>query len=64
MGVSRSTAHKWVARWRAEGVDGLADQSSRPHTIARRTPAAVEDDVCRLRRDRKLGPAASPRSWA
>lgn len=56
MGVSRSTAHKWIARWRAEGVAGLADRSSRPHTITHRAPAAVEDDVCRLRRDRKLRP--------
>ncbi|MEV3927288.1 IS481 family transposase [Actinomadura coerulea] len=57
MGVSRSTAHKWIARWRAEGVAGLADRSSRPHTVPHRTPAPVEEQVCRLRRDRKLGAA-------
>ncbi|MEU3851511.1 leucine zipper domain-containing protein, partial [Streptomyces sp. NPDC029554] len=34
MGISRTTAHKWLRRWRAEGEAGLYDRSSRPH----RTP--------------------------
>ncbi|MET8896790.1 IS481 family transposase, partial [Streptomyces albogriseolus] len=33
------------------------DRSSRPHTTPHRTPAATEARVCRLRQDRKLGPA-------
>ncbi|MFF8604299.1 IS481 family transposase [Streptomyces sp. NPDC015232] len=57
MGVSRATAHKWIRRWRTEGAAGLHDRSSRPHTTPHRTPAAVEDRVCDLRRSRKLGPA-------
>ncbi|TVZ74676.1 IS481 family transposase, partial [Streptomyces sp. BK340] len=57
MGISRVTAHKWVRRWRAEGEAGLADRSSRPLTTPHRTPAAIEVDVCDLRRSRKLGPA-------
>ncbi|WPO69572.1 IS481 family transposase [Streptomyces sp. KN37] len=57
MGISRPTAHKWVRRWRAEGEAGLADRSSRPRTTPHRTPATVETRVCRLRTDRKLGPA-------
>ncbi|WHX17937.1 IS481 family transposase [Streptomyces malaysiensis subsp. malaysiensis] len=57
MGISRVTAHKWLRRWRAEGEAGLHDRSSRPHRTPHRTPAAVEDRVCRLRQDRKLGPA-------
>ncbi|MEU6950872.1 IS481 family transposase, partial [Streptomyces sp. NPDC046316] len=57
MGVSRATAHKWIRRWRAEGDAGLHDRSSRPRTTPHRTPAAVEDRVCGLRRSRKLGPA-------
>ncbi len=40
MGVSRATAHKWVRRWRTEGEAGLADRSSRTHTIPRKTTAA------------------------
>ncbi|MFF1282975.1 leucine zipper domain-containing protein, partial [Streptomyces sp. NPDC058299] len=57
MGVSRATAHKWIRRWRAEGEPGLYDRSSRPLTTPHRTAAGVEARVCRLRQDRKLGPA-------
>jgi transposase InsO family protein len=57
MGVSRVTAHKWMARWRSEGERGLHDRPSRPLTTPHRTTAAVEARVCRLRQDRKLGPA-------
>ncbi|WP_106399675.1 IS481 family transposase [Actinocorallia populi] len=57
MGVSRQTAHKWVARWRTEGPSGLHDRPSRPHRVPHRTPAGVEEQVCRLRTGRKLGPA-------
>ncbi|MFD5000042.1 IS481 family transposase [Streptomyces buecherae] len=57
MGISRVTAHKWVRRWHAEGEAGLHDRSSRPRTTPHRTPATTEELVCRLRQDRKLGPA-------
>ncbi|MFF8297267.1 leucine zipper domain-containing protein, partial [Streptomyces globisporus] len=57
MGISRPTAHKWVRRWKSEGDAGLVDRSSRPCRTPHRTPAAVEDRVCDLRRTRKLGPA-------
>ncbi|MFG2142579.1 IS481 family transposase [Streptomyces sp. NPDC048650] len=57
MGVSRITAHKWVRRWRTEGEAGLHDRSSRPRTTPHRTAARAESQVCRLRQDRKLGPA-------
>lgn len=55
-GVSRATAYKWLARYRAAGVIGLEDQSSRP----RRHPRAVSDAtvgrVIRLRREMRAGP--------
>ncbi|WP_344248063.1 helix-turn-helix domain-containing protein, partial [Actinocorallia libanotica] len=57
MGISRQTAHKWVARWRTEGPAGLHDRPSRPHTTSHRTPAETERRVCALRTGRKLGPA-------
>ncbi|MDT0447482.1 helix-turn-helix domain-containing protein, partial [Streptomyces johnsoniae] len=57
IGVSRTTAHKWVRRSVAEGESGLADRPSRPRTTPHRTPDAVESRVCQLRRTRKLGPA-------
>ncbi|MFJ3881581.1 IS481 family transposase [Streptomyces sp. NPDC090077] len=57
MGISRATAHKWIRRWRTEGMPGLHNRSSRPVTTPRRTPPEVEARVCDLRRARKLGPA-------
>ena len=32
-GVSRTTAGKWIRRYRGEGVSGLADRSSRPRRL-------------------------------
>src|SRR3954454_13392569 len=45
MGISRATADKWLARYRAAGVAGLADRSSRPYRSPRRTPPAVKAAV-------------------
>ncbi|MFG1755237.1 IS481 family transposase [Streptosporangium sandarakinum] len=50
-GVSRQTVHRWLGRYRAHGLDGLADRSSRPHTSPTRIPAAVEALICELRRN-------------
>jgi transposase InsO family protein len=57
LGVSRATGHKWLARWRAEGDPGLHDRPSTAHRIPHKTPPQVEEQLCRLRTDRKLGPA-------
>ena len=55
LGVSRQCAHRWVARFRAEGEAGLRDRSSRPHRCPRRTPAEVEQQVLQLRRAERRG---------
>jgi transposase InsO family protein len=57
MGISRATAYRWIRRFRDEGVEGLADRSSRPLTSPSRTPAPVEAAILRLRTERRLGPA-------
>jgi transposase InsO family protein len=57
MGVSRATAYKWLARYRAEGSAGLLDRSSRPRSSPSRTDPATEAAIVALRRDRRLGPA-------
>jgi transposase InsO family protein len=57
MGVSRATAYKWLARYRAEGSAGLLDRSSRPRSCPNRTDPVVEAAILALRRDRRLGPA-------
>jgi transposase InsO family protein len=55
MGISRQCAHRWVARWRAEGTAGLADRSSRPHSCPSRTPAGAEAAVVELRSTSRRG---------
>src|SRR6478735_7781553 len=44
LGVSRQCAHRWVARYDAEGRAGLLDRSSRPH----RSPRATRPDLVAL----------------
>ena len=46
---------KWVGRFRAEGLAGLADRSSRPHRLHQATPAEVIDRIETLRRRRWTG---------
>ena len=55
LGISRATAHKWIGRHRDEGLDGLEDRSSRPHTTPTRTCAEVEDRVLALRAEIRRG---------
>jgi transposase InsO family protein len=55
--VSHSTAARWARRYRAHGVAGMADRSSRPHRSPRRTDAGLERRVLLLRATRRWGPA-------
>ncbi len=55
MGISRQCAHRWVARFDADGEAGLADRSSRPHASPTRTPAAVEAAVVAARVEHRRG---------
>ncbi len=57
MGISRTCAYRWWARYREAGPAGLVDRPSRAHTHPARLPAAVEAEICRLRQTHKLGPA-------
>lgn len=54
-GVTVKTVGKWVARFKAEGSERLADRSSRPHRLYRPTPAAIVEQVEALRRQRWTG---------
>jgi transposase InsO family protein len=47
------TVAKWVDRFKAEGVDGLRDRSSKPLSLPSQIPLATADAVERLRRQRK-----------
>lgn len=55
MGVSRQCVSKWVKRFKAEGVGGLHDRSSRPHRQSNRTSAEVEQRVLAARREHRRG---------
>jgi transposase InsO family protein len=55
LGVSRKTVYGWVARYRAEGVEGLKDRSSRPHRSPHRTPVEAEERVLEARRALRAG---------
>ena len=57
MGISRQCAHRWVARYDAEGVGGLEDRSSRPIRSPRRTDPATVAGVLEARSERREGPA-------
>jgi transposase len=54
--VSRTTASRWVGRYRQTGRAGLLDRSSRPHHSPRRTPAPLARKVAHLRRTKRQGP--------
>jgi transposase len=55
--VSRTTAARWAARYRHDGVAGMADRSCRPHASPARTPQRAERRIVKLRVARRLGPA-------
>lgn len=48
-GVSRKTVHVWLARYDAEGLEGLADRSHRPRSCPHQMPAPVEVALVELR---------------
>jgi transposase InsO family protein len=56
LGVSRATAYKWLARYRAEGPVGLTDRPSRPHRCPHALTASPVRRVLVARRRRRQGP--------
>ena len=56
LGVSRQCAHRWVARYRTEGLIGLRDRSSRPRRLASQTSSRTEQQVVAARRELRCGP--------
>lgn len=55
VGVCPRTVRKWIERFRAEGISGLRDRSSRPHRLHRPTPRAIVARIEALRRQRWTG---------
>ena len=50
--TTKKTVAKWVRRFRAEGLAGLQDHSSRPHSLPNQTPPATCDTIEALRCER------------
>jgi transposase InsO family protein len=57
LGISRATAYKWVRRYRADGLPGLEDRSSRPYHSPRRSSDEVTAAIIQARARRRYGPA-------
>ena len=55
-GISRRTAHKWLARHVATDPGSLADRSSRPRRSPGRTPVEWREMILLLRRSKMTGP--------
>jgi transposase InsO family protein len=62
--VGAKTAGKWVARYRAGGVEGLLDRSSRPHRSPRRLASSLAERVVELRRGHVPGYEIARRTGA
>jgi len=55
-GISRRTAHKWLARHQADDPASLRDRSSRPRRSPNRTPLEWQQMILLLRRAKMTGP--------
>lgn len=55
--VAVTTAARWASRYRALGVAGMADRSSRPHRSPGQIPLRTERRIIKVRVIRRWGPA-------
>lgn len=55
-GISRQTGSKWWNRYRRHGLPGLVDRRSTVRHQPRALDAATVDELCRLRRQLRVGP--------
>jgi transposase InsO family protein len=55
-GCSSATGYKWIRRFLTEGLEGLADRSSRPHRMPRRLSPERERAILERRRATLEGP--------
>lgn len=51
-GISRTTGHYWLRRYREEGPSGLEERSRAPHNHGRRMAPEVAEAILALRHDR------------
>ena len=48
--INRSTMHTWLARYEADGFEGLANRSHRPERCPHQMAASVEAQLLEMRR--------------
>jgi putative transposase len=57
-GVSRTCGHRWLKRWKEEGIAGLQERSRAPHEHPNRTDAKWVEILLRLKHEHpSLGPS-------
>lgn len=56
LGISRTTAYKWLRRYRTEGDAGLAERSSRPHRSPRAPRRVTVERILAARIETGYGP--------
>lgn len=62
-GISRKTGHKWIERYRSDGLAGLSDRSRRPHRCRHGVSEEVAEACLAVRRrHRRWGPR-KVRAW-
>jgi transposase len=52
-GVARQAVYRWMARYRADGIEGQADRSHAPRQYPWRISDGTEAPICELRRARR-----------
>lgn len=57
VGLSRTSARRWIQRFQSEGESGLQDRTCRPKRSPKRTRATIEERVLALRRTRLVAVA-------
>ena len=62
-GISPTTGHKWLSRFRGGGEAALADLPRRPHCSPRRTRAEVEELVLKVRDSHPAWGGRKLRAW-
>ncbi len=48
--ISRKTGYKWVARYNADSINGLAECSRKGNSQAQAVPFAIKEAILELRR--------------
>jgi transposase len=55
-GTSRKTYYKWNNRYKQKGIEGLLDNSKKPHnTLCRKVTSEIEETILDLRLSKRFG---------